>query len=325
MRQSPRIAVELAIVLAFCISALAQPLPDPAAGQTLATFAEANTMYARQEYARAAELYEAVIAADPTNAAGMSGQAYFFLANSYDNLSNANRRNDPANQRLLENAAANYQRAIEILQRSIPREAMLSRLALEYLAHVYGSDKLNHPAKAEELILQMIQLDPAEISNYFIIAKLYEDVGEYAAAENALLNARDKSPDAPSVYMNLAGFYNRQGAFDKTIAALIDRADRDPANPEAYYTIATYYWDQAYRDFKLTGVEKREMVMKGLGSVERAIGLKPDYMEALVYKNLLLRLQATLEPDGLKRDQLIREADDARDYAQQLRRRPPRQ
>ncbi|HXD17984.1 MAG TPA: hypothetical protein VN654_13275 [Vicinamibacterales bacterium] len=255
----------------------------------------------------------------------MSGQAYFFLANSYDNLSNANRRNDPANQRLLENAAAHYQRAIEILQRSIPMEAKLSSLALEYLAHVYGSDKLNDPAKAEELILQMIQLDPAEISNYFVIAKLYEDVGEYAAAENALLNARDKSPDAPSVYMNLAGFYNRQGAFDKTIAVLIERADRDPANPEAHYTIATYYWDEAYRDFKLTGVEKREMVMKGLASVERAIGLKPDYMEALVYKNLLLRLQATLEPDGLKRDQLIREADDARDYAQQLRRRPPRQ
>jgi hypothetical protein len=51
--------------------------------------------------------------------------------------------------------------------------------------------------------------------------------------------------------------------------------------------------------------------------------LKPDYVEALVYKNLLLRLQANLEPDPLKRDQLIREADDMRDYAQQLRRRPP--
>jgi hypothetical protein len=48
-------------------------------------------------------------------------------------------------------------------------------------------------------------------------------------------------------------------------------------------------------------------------------------MEALVYKNLLLRLQANLEPDALKRDQLIREADDTRDYAQQLRRRPPQQ
>ena len=96
-----------------------------------------------------------------------------------------------------------------------------------------------------------------------------------------------------------------------------------PEIPEAYYTIATYYWDHAYRDFKLTVVEKREMVMKGLESVERAIGSKPDYVEALVYKNLLLRLQANLEPDPLRRDQLIREADETRDYAQQLRRRPP--
>jgi tetratricopeptide (TPR) repeat protein len=296
--------MQLAVVLAFCSSAPAQPLPNPTVRQTLASFTEANTMYERQEYARAAELYEAISAADPTNASGISGQVYFFLANSYDNLWNASRRNDPANQRVLEHAAANYQRAIEILQRSIPREAMLSRLALEYLAHACGSDKLNDPAKAEELILQMIQLDPTEISNYFLIAKLYEDVGEYAAAENALLNARDRRADAPIVYMSLAGFYNRQGAFDKTIAALIERADRDPANPEAHYTIATYYWDQAYRDFKLTGVEKREMVMKGLRSVERAIGLKPDYIEALVYKNLLLRLQASLEPDPLKRDQL---------------------
>jgi tetratricopeptide (TPR) repeat protein len=315
--------MELAVVLAFCTSAPAQPVPDPTGRQTVAAFTEANTMYARQEYARAAELYEAVTAADPANTSGISGQAYFFLANSYDNLTTANRRNDPANERLLENAAANYQHALEILQRSIPIEAKLSRLALEYLVHAYGSDKLNDPAKAEELILQMIQRDPTEISNYFLIASLYQDVGEYAAAEIALLNARDKRPEDPIVYITLAGFYNRQGAFDKTIAALIERADRDPVNPEAYYTIATYYWDHAYRDFKLTAVEKHEMVVKGLESVERAIGLKPDYVEALVYKNLLLRLQANLEPDPLKRDQLIREADDMRDYAQQLRRRPP--
>ena len=96
-------------------------------------------------------------------------------------------------------------------------------------------------------------------------------------------------------------------------------------NSEAPYTVATYYWDKAYRDFTIGAVEKRQMVMKGLEWVERAIGLKPDYVEALVYKNLLLRLQANLEPDALKRDRLIREADDTRDYAQQLRRRPPQQ
>ena len=324
MRQSHRVAIELAVLLAFCRSTTTQPLPDPAVRQTLATFTEANTIYARQDYARAAELYEAVIAADPANASGMAGQAYFFLANSYDNLATENRRTDPAKQRFLERAAANYQHALERLRRSIPLEAKLFRLALEYLAHAYGTDKLNDPAKAEELILQMIRLDPTEISNYFLIANLYQDVGEYAAAENALLNARDRSPDDPVVYMSLAGFYNRQGAFDKTIATLIERADRDPVNPEAYFTVATYYWDHVYRDFTLTAVEKHEMVVKGLEYVERALGLRPDYIEAFVYKNLLLRLEATLEPDLLRRDRLIREADDTREYAQQLRRRPPR-
>jgi tetratricopeptide (TPR) repeat protein len=170
-------------------------------------------------------------------------------------------------------------------------EATLSRLALEYLVRAYSSDKLNDPAKAEALILKRIQLDPTEISNYFLIAKVYEDVGESTAAENALLNARDRRPDDPTVYLTLAGFYNRQGAFDKTIAALIERADRDAVNPEAAYTVATYYWDKAYRDFTLPAVEAREMVVKGLEWVQRAIGLKPNYVEALVYKNLLLRLQ----------------------------------
>jgi len=315
--------MEVAVVLAWGSSAPAQPLPDPTVSQTLATFAQANTIYARQEYARAAELYEAILAADPANASGVSGPAYFYLANSYDNLWNVNRRTDPANERLLENAAANYQHALGILQRSTPMEATLSRLALEYLVHAYSSDKLNDPAKAEDLILQRIQLDPTEIANYFLIAKVYEDVGESTAAENALLNARDRRPDDPAVYLTLAGFYNRQGAFDKTIAVLIERADHDAVNPEASYTVATYYWDKAYRDFKLPAVEKREMVVKGLEWVQRAIGLKPDYVEAFVYKNLLLRLQANLEPDPLKQDRLIREADDTRDYAQQLRRRSP--
>jgi tetratricopeptide (TPR) repeat protein len=322
MRHSHRIAIELVVVLALGSSARAQS-PDPAVGQPFATFTEANKVYARQDYVRAAELFEAVIAADPANGAGITGQAYFFLANSYDNLTTANRRNDPANQRWLENAAANYQHALEMLRRSIPVEARLFRLALDYLVQLYGSDKLNDPAKAEELILHMIELEPTELSNYFLIANLYQDVGEYAAAENALLNARDKSPDDPIVYISLAAFYNRQGAFDKTIAALIERAERDPVNAEAYFTIATYYWDHAYREFNLTVVDKQAMVVKGLEYVERAIGLKPDYTEAFVYKNLLLRLEATLEPDPLKRDQLIREADDTRDYAQQLRRRLP--
>ena len=65
------------------------------------------------------------------------------------------------------------------------------------------------------------------------------------------------------------------------------------------------------------------MAARGLESVERALQLKPDYMEALVYKGLLLRLEANLDPDPRRRDELIREADELRDRAQRLREKKP--
>jgi predicted Zn-dependent protease len=119
--------------------------------------------------------------------------------------------------------------------------------------------------------------------------------------------------------MQLAGFYNSQGDFDKTIAAVSDRTRIEPNNPEGYQTLATYYWDKAYRDFRLTDKEKLQYVLQGLEAVDQAIKLKSDYMEAVAYKNLLLRLQANLERDPAKQQALLREADQLRDKANTLR------
>ena len=59
---------------------------------------------------------------------------------------------------------------------------------------------------------------------------------------------------------------------------------------------------------------------RGLLSVDRALTLKPDYGEALIYKNLLLRSQATVEPDPARQQALIREADESRERARELAR-----
>jgi TonB family protein len=47
--------------------------------------------------------------------------------------------------------------------------------------------------------------------------------------------------------------------------------------------------------------------------------MKPDYLEALTYKNLLLRLQATTETDLATQQELIAEADKLRDQALKLK------
>ena len=123
------------------------------------------------------------------------------------------------------------------------------------------------------------------------------------------------------MYQQLANFYNTKGEFDKTMEALNQRAEREPTNPEAYFTISTYYWDNAQRNAKLRDPEKRENVEKGLAAVDKALSLKSDYMEALVYKGLLLRIQATLERDANKQQELIKQAEALRDQAEEIRKK----
>ena len=53
----------------------------------------------------------------------------------------------------------------------------------------------------------------------------------------------------------------------------------------------------------------------------RALELKPDYMEALVYKGLLLRIEANLEKDPKKQQDLIKEAVALHDKAEELRKK----
>ena len=157
------------------------------------------------------------------------------------------------------------------------------------------------------------------LASYLVLAKKYEDAGDLKNAEKTyveLMKARAKDPKA---FLMAAGFYNRRGDFEKTIAALSKRAQLEPTNPVAPYTIATYYWDKAYRDQTLDAAAKQDLVAKGMEQVERALVMKPDYFEALTYKNLLLRLQATLETDPAVQKDLIAEADKLRDQALKLK------
>jgi tetratricopeptide (TPR) repeat protein len=278
-------------------------------------FKAANAAYQQQDYKRAAELYEQTLSEDPSLV-----EAYFFLGNSYDNQFKPSRRGDATNDGMLDKAVKNYEIAADKLSAgATDDQKKLGKLSLEYLQAAYGVDKLNDPAKAEPIVQKMIRLEPGEPSNYFVLAKIYEDAGVYDEAERTLMNAKLAKPSDPAVYMTLAGYYNRQGQFDKTIEALEERSRKEPNNPEAFYTISVYYWEKAYRDFKLTEKEKRAYVDKGEAAVDQALKIKPDYVEAIVYKGLLLRLQATLEKDAGKQQSLIKEAETLSAKAADLR------
>jgi tetratricopeptide (TPR) repeat protein len=271
-------------------------------------FKDANAAYQSGDYRKAAAKYEETLQRDPSLTS-----AYFYLANSYDNLYKPAKKGDATNDQWLTKAVDGYRKAAEA-----SADPKLKKLSLEYLVAAYR-DKVGDPSQAEPIIRQMIELEPNEPSNYFALAKIFEDAGNYEQAEAMHLKARDIHPNDPTVYMQLAGFYNRQGQFDKTIESLETRASKEPNNPEAYYTIATYYWDKAFRDFRLKEPQKREYVAKGIEATDKALQIKPDYMEAIVYKGLLLRLSANLEKDPQKQKALLDQAKELGDKAAALR------
>jgi len=306
-----RLRLPLAVVLGLSLVTVGCGKYSFASLKAKKSFQDANVLYQQQDYKRAAEKYEEVLQADPELVT-----AYFFLGNSYDNLYKPARVGEAENDAYLQKAIENYKISAE--KETDPK---MRKLAMEYLVNSYGPDRLNDPAQAEPIVKQMIEMEPNEPTNYFALAKIYEDSGMYDEAEAMLLKAREVRPNEPTVYTTLAGYYNRQGEFDKTIEALEARAEKEPDNPEAFHTIATYYWDKAFRDFRLADPEKKAYVIKGIEASDRALALKDDYIDALTYKNLLLRLQANLEKDPKVQQELIREADKLREQAIDLQKR----
>jgi tetratricopeptide (TPR) repeat protein len=284
-------------------------------------YKDGNKLYASSDWRGAADKYEEAIALDPENKLSTCtvgpGCVYFYLANSYDNLFRPAKRGDAANDALLDKAIANYKLASE----KITQDEKMRTLSLEYLVASYGPEKLNDPTSAEPVVKRMIELNPNEPTNYFALAKIYEDSGEYELAEQMFLKGRDAKPNDPTVYTVLAGYYNRQGDFAKTIATLNERIKIEPNNPEAHYTVAQFYWDKAFRDFRLSDKEKMQYVMDGLAAIDKAIAIRADYMEAITYKGLLFRLQANLEKDPKKQQQLLKDASVLADRANELRKK----
>lgn len=274
-------------------------------------FKDANTAYGQQDYAAAAEKYEEVIAL--ANDDPRLTTAYFFLGNSYDQMYRPTKRGEAANDGYLTKAIDNYKAAAEKVE-----DPKWKQLSLQYLVAAY-TDKLQDPSQAEPVLQRMIEMDPQDPGNYNVLAKIYEDNGDYERAEQTLVKAREMKPNDPAVYMQLAGFYQRQGDFDKMIDAVQTRTEKEQQNPEAFYTLSTFYWEKASRDFKLNDTQKLEFAQKGIDAADKALALKQDYPEALTYKGLLLRVQANAEKNPARQQALLRDADEYSKQAAEIR------
>lgn len=275
---------------------------DAQAPETDRLFATANALYAEQRYAEAVEVYRAVLSADPA-----LGEAHFFLANALDNLFVPARRGQPANDHLLEDARTHYATAATLLVR--PEQVVLLKRTLQFLAALYARDKLNQPGEAEAIVRQLVALDPSDITSYFGFARIHEEAGRLADAEAVLLQAQAAAPEQAAVWLQTAQFFNRQDRFDEAMTAFARLTRLDPADPQPFYQMAVFYEEKVRKDASLRRAQQADYLTAGMEAVDQALALRPEYFEARVYKNLLLRHQARFASDPQTQRLMLEEAD----------------
>jgi TonB family protein len=176
------------------------------------------------------------------------------------------------------------------------------------------------PETARERELKnAIAATPTNSDLYFQLAGMQESRGARSEVEGTMQALQRALPDKPGLSGAIAQFYARTGQFDRAIATLEDAAAQNPSDAQIQQMVAVFYWEKVFKDKMLSPAEQRKFIDSGIAATDRALLSKPDYSDALVYKNLLLRLKANLESDIGARQALIAEANALRDRAMELK------
>ena len=284
--------------------------------RSVKAFKDGTDAYKKSDFAKAAQRFQESIEYN-----GDQGIVYFYLANSYDQMFKPSHRGEPENDAYMTKAVENYQAAIDKLPGDDPDSVKFRRYSYEYMIAAYGPDKLDDFSKAEPIAKKLIELTPNEPLNYQALGMLYEAQGRYDEAEEQFKKAVDAKPTDPGVYIAIAGYYNRQGNFEATVAALEKRTTYEPNNPEAFHYMATFYQDEVAKDFRLSAAQKKAYILKGIEADDKALALNPNYVEAMIYKGIMLRQQATVEKDPAVQKRLIDEAEKLRNKGMDLQKK----
>jgi protein TonB len=124
-----------------------------------------------------------------------------------------------------------------------------------------------------------------------------------------------------------AGTWGAAQAFPlQSCASVQERTPpRDPRTPAEYHRQAQQYWEKANKELSLSQEEKLDVIAKGLAAEDRALAINPDYLPALTYKDIFLRMQANLTNDPAQTAPLLRQADELRDKVRALQALNPRE
>ena len=139
-----------------------------------------------------------------------------------------------------------------------------------------------------------------------------------AEAETLARSAIAKYPDQTRPLISLARLLLPVGTAP-TDAAVRSLREAAPATAEAQHAVGTYLWDIVSKNKDLPRPVAAKLLNDATASFDTALKMRPNYMEAILYKSLVLRLQAQrVEQDPSRIKSLQAEADRLAEQAKKL-------
>lgn len=281
-------------------------------------FKDGNKAYKEEKFKQAIESYEKALELEPTMA-----EAMFYLGSSHQNMYRPG-KDTPENQAHLEEAVKQYKACVAADTGATEQLKKVKLNALAALTAIYADPPYKNFDEAIGYAQQLSKENPDDPKYNFALANLYEKFDKVDKAEETYKKVAEQNPKDAKACAALAGFYNKplwdgRSRFDAAISTLEQCSTIDPNDAAGFYKVAVFYWDKAFRDPDLKDKQKDEYADKGLEFVGKALALKPDYVDALVYRGLLLRVKAQVTPNLRLRQQYLDEAAMLAKQAKELR------
>ncbi len=257
-------------------------------------FGKANQLFRDSKFTKAIVEYEATLKYNPD-----LKEAYQFLGESYKALYQPGKESAENTDRR-DKALAALTKAYEIDPNN--------KTIIYSLGDMY--DKMRDVTNAEKMFLRIIDLEPGNMNNYYIVAEFYK---RYAAehkelkakAEAMYLRRIETDPENVQGYAYMADYYDKlpageyKGKFDDALKYIKMRQQLEPESAEVYYTIGVNRFQKAFQlqNF-LSQAEKEQCADEAEKSLTKAIELDPNWAESYAYMKILyINVTSKLYPE----------------------------
>jgi tetratricopeptide (TPR) repeat protein len=279
---------------------------------------DGNKDYKEENFKKAVVDYGRAVELDPNFA-----EAWFYLGSSYQALYRPG-KDTPENKEQLEKAIAAYKKSLEVNSGKTENLRKVKVNTLGALTAIYSDEPYRDFDTALKYAQELVADNPNDAKNLYAMANLYEKFNRVQEAEELYKKIAEMNPNDPKACGALAAFYNKplwdgKSKFEQAITTLERCASLAPDDPGGYQKIAGFYWDKAYRDPLVSDEQKNQLADKGLENIDKALKIKPDYFEAIIYKGLLYRVKAGTTKNPRERQQFLDEAQTLQKQGLELR------